>query len=97
LSSALSPVLVPGWPILKSAGEIRWLACLWCDGIRSASTRSGPEGAIERADRLEAGIEGDGQDRHSVLRRIGESGFRLSQPVAANRRVERSHRGGAEF
>src|SRR5258707_14270118 len=46
------------------------------------------KGAIERRERLKAGIEGDGEDRHARLDRIGECSSCLSQPQAVDEAAE---------
>src|SRR5882757_10613924 len=46
------------------------------------------EGAIERRERLKAGVEGDGEDRHARLNRIGECGSRFRQAVAVDEAAE---------
>ena len=57
-------------------------------GIRSASAGIGLEGAIERADRLEAGVHGDGQHRDVALAQVGKCGLGLVDPVAIEKRIE---------
>src|SRR5690348_12740140 len=48
----------------------------------------GLEGAVEGAERLKAGIERDGDDRHLGLGRIGERRHRLFEAVAVDEGVE---------
>src|SRR5262249_47650142 len=40
--------------------------------FRGRQPGAGLEGAVERSDRLEPGVQGDGQDRHVALARIRE-------------------------
>src|SRR5581483_10635351 len=44
----------------------------------------GLEGAVERAERLETGVERDGQDRHLGLARVRQRGDRLGEAVAVD-------------
>src|SRR5712671_3614326 len=46
------------------------------------------EGAIKRRERLKAGVEGDGEDRHVRLDWIGECGSRFRQAVAVDEAAE---------
>jgi len=46
------------------------------------------EGAIEGADRAEAGVERDRQDRHSGLGWIAQRGLGFRQPVAVDEGAE---------
>jgi hypothetical protein len=48
----------------------------------------GLEGAIERPDRLESGVHGDGQHRDVALAQVGKCGLGLVDPVAIEKRIE---------
>src|SRR6185437_11468989 len=55
-------------------------------GRRHAGMRL--EGAVEGAERLEAGIEGDGDHRHAGLARIAQRRHRVGQPVGIDEGAE---------
>ena len=71
-----------------SAGRFQESARCSAAEIGRRQSGRGLEGAVERADRLESGVERDGQDRQRAASRVGERGARLVEPEGVDVGVE---------